>query len=148
MTDRIEKTIDLKATSARVWRALTDSAEFGEWFRVKLEGPFRLGEEIRGRVTYAGYEHLVWKATVVRMDEPNLFAFTWHPYAADPNVDYDAEPTTLVEFRLEPRADGVRLTICESGFDALPADRRDEAFLRNSGGWAAQVENIRAHVER
>lgn len=148
MTDRIEKTIDLKATPARVWRALTDSAEFGEWFRVKLEGPFVLGEEIQGRITYAGYEHLVWKATVTRMDEPTLFAFTWHPYAVALDVDYDAEPTTLVEFRLTPLADGVRLTVSESGFDALPADRRDEAFLRNEGGWTIQVENIRAHVER
>lgn len=148
ITDRIEKTIDLKASPARVWRALTDSAEFGEWFRVKLEGPFVLGQEIQGRITYAGYEHLVWKATVTRMDEPTLFAFTWHPYAVAPDVDYDAEPTTLVEFRLAPLADGVRLTVSESGFDALPAARRDEAFIRNEGGWTTQVENIRAHVER
>ncbi|HRD29358.1 MAG TPA: SRPBCC family protein [Caulobacter sp.] len=148
MSDRIEKSIDLKASVARVWRALTDSAEFGAWFRVDLDGPFVAGEEVRGRVTHPGYEHLVWKATVVRMDEPTLFAFTWHPYAVDADVDYDSEPPTLVEFRLEALADGVRLTICESGFDALPAERRDEAFLRNSGGWTAQVENIRAHVER
>lgn len=148
MTDRIEKTIELKAPLARVWRALTDSAEFGEWFRVKLEGPFVLGEEICGQITYAGYEHLVWRATVVRMDKPTLFAFTWHPYAVDPDVDYAAEPTTLVEFRLAETPGGVRLMVSESGFDRLPAARRDEAFLRNEGGWAIQVENIRAHVER
>lgn len=147
MSDRIEKTIDLRAPVARVWRALTDSAEFGTWFRVALEGPFAEGEPCRGRITYPGYEHLVFEVQVVRIDEPRLFAFTWHPYAIDPQVDYSGEPSTLVEFRLVPTSDGTRLTITESGFDALPAERRDEAFRMNEGGWQAQGDNIRAHVE-
>jgi uncharacterized protein YndB with AHSA1/START domain len=57
-TDRIEKTILLRAPRARVWRALTDADEFGTWFRVRLEDPFRAGATVRGRITYPGYEHL------------------------------------------------------------------------------------------
>lgn len=147
MTDRIEKTIELKAPVERVWRALTDHIEFGQWFRVNLEGPFVLGETTRGKITYPGYEHLLWAATVVVMDRPGLFAFTWHPYAIDPDVDYSAEPPTRVEFGLEPTALGTRLTVTESGFDALPAHRRAEALRMNDGGWTQQVKNIKAHVE-
>jgi uncharacterized protein YndB with AHSA1/START domain len=147
MTDRIEKTIDLKAPLERVWTALTDPAEFGAWFRVKLENGFMPGETTRGRISYAGYEHLVWEATVVAMEQPSLFSFTWRPYAVDPTVDYSSEPFTLVEFRLEPAPGGTRLTVTESGFDALPAHRRDEAYRMNDGGWTQQVENIRVHVE-
>ncbi len=147
MTDRIEKSIELRAPLERVWRALTDSAEFGEWFRVKLDGPFVPGEPSRGHVTYPGYEHLVWAARIVKMERPRLFSFTWHPYAIDPDVDYSGEPSTLVEFRLEPTATGTRLTVVESGFDALPAHRRAEAFRMNEGGWEVQVRNIQAHVE-
>ncbi|WP_300615029.1 SRPBCC family protein [Dokdonella sp.] len=147
MNDRIEKHIELKAPVARVWRALTDHREFGEWFRVRLDGPFVAGQESRGRITYPGYEHVAWRAVVREMVEERRFSFTWHPYAVDPGVDYDDEPPTLVEFRLEPRGDGTLLTVVESGFERLPAHRRDEAFRMNDGGWAEQMRNIRQHVE-
>lgn len=148
MSDRIEKSIELDAPVERVWRALTDATEFGAWFRVKLDGPFVAGETSRGRITYPGYEHLPWEAKVVAMERPHVFAFEWHPYAVDPDADYSQEPRTLVEFRLEPVLAGTRLTVTESGFDRVPEQRREEAMRMNDGGWAEQVENIRAHVER
>ena len=101
MTDRIEKTVELKAPVARVWRALTDHHEFGQWFRVRLEGPFVPGQIARGQITHPGYEHLVWEAVVQRMEPERLFSFTWHPYAIDPNQDYSGEEPTLVEFTLD-----------------------------------------------
>jgi uncharacterized protein YndB with AHSA1/START domain len=147
MQDRIEKTIELKAPVARVWRALTDHKEFGQWFRVELEGPFAVGEVSRGQVTYPGYEHLKWEATVKAMDTERLFSFRWCPFI-NPDNDYSNEPTTLVEFTLEPTPEGTRLSISESGFGALPDDeRRVEAFQRNAQGWDAQAENITRHVE-
>ena len=148
MTDRIEKSIAIAAPVERVWRALTDHEEFGAWFRVKLEGPFVLGETSLGQMTYPGYEHVKWEAQVVAMEAPHLFAFTWHPYAVDPDKDYSAEPQMRVEFRLEPAGEGTRLTVVESGFDALPADRRDEALRSNTGGWEEQMRNVKAHAER
>ncbi len=147
MSDRIEKTIDLRAPIERVWSAITDFNEFGQWFRVKLDGPFVAGQPSRGHITYPGYEHVAWQAQVVTMDHPRLFSFTWHPYGIDPDVDYSKETPTLVEFRLEPIATGTRLVVVESGFDKVPAHRREEAFRMNDGGWAEQVKNIQAHVE-
>ena len=146
MADRIEKRIELKAPVARVWRALTDYREFGEWFLVKIDGRFVPGDVSRGHITHPGYEHLQWEAVVKAMEPERLFSFTWHPYAIDPKVDYSAEPQTLVEFRLEKTAEGTLLTVTESGFDRIPAGRRAEAFLRNDGGWAEQMKNIERHV--
>jgi uncharacterized protein YndB with AHSA1/START domain len=146
MIDRIEKQIELKAPVARVWRALTDYREFGEWFRVKIEGPFVPGEVSRGHITHPGYEHLKWEAVVKAMEPERLFSFTWHPYAIDPKMDYSSEPQTLVEFRLEATAQGTRLTVTESGFEKIPAGRRPEAFRMNEGGWAQQMKNIERHV--
>jgi uncharacterized protein YndB with AHSA1/START domain len=148
MTDRIEKTIELKAPVARVWRALTDHHEFGKWFRVRLDGPFVPGQVSRGHITYPGYEHLRWEAVIQKMEPERLFSFTWHPYAIDPKQDYSAEPPTLVEFTLEKTATGTLLRITESGFDKLPPSRRDEAFRMNDGGWSIQRENIARHVEQ
>lgn len=146
--DFIRKTVDLKASVDLVWDALTDHEQFGAWFRVRLDGPFVVGEVSTGRMTYEGYEHLAWAATVVEITPKRRFAFNWAPYAVDPEVDYSADPQTLVVFELEPLEAGVRLTVTESGFDRLPAHRRDEAFRSNEGGWAIQTENIRAYVER
>lgn len=146
MHDRIEKHLELKAPVSRVWRALTDYREFGQWFRVKLDGPFVVGQVSRGHITYPGYEHLQWEAVVRKMEPERLFSFTWHPYAVDPKVDYSKETPTLVEFRLEEAAGGTRLTLTESGFDKIPAARRAEAFRMNDGGWTEQMKNIKSHV--
>jgi uncharacterized protein YndB with AHSA1/START domain len=146
MNDRIEKSIELKAPVSRVWRALTDYREFGEWFRVKLDAPFEPGKVAQGKITHPGYEHVVWRATIKAIEPEHLFSFTWHPYAVDASVDYEAETPTLVEFRLEPNATGTLLRITETGFDKIPSGRRAEAFRMNEGGWTAQLENIRHHV--
>jgi len=147
MTDRIEKRIELKAPLSRVWRALTDHREFGAWFRVRLEAPFQVGQVARGQITYPGYEHVKWEATIEAMEPERLFAFAWHPYAVDPTLDYSKEPTTRVEFRLEPRGAGTLLIVTESGFDAIPKERRFEAYRMNDGGWSEQIKNIAAHVD-
>ena len=147
MPDAIEKTINLNAPLGRVWQAITDSEEFGTWFKVKLEGPFVVGEKSFGQITHPGYEHLRWEADVVTMEPERRFALRWCPYGGDPKVDYSDEPQTLVEFILEATATGTKLIIRESGFDQVPAERRDAAFRDNSGGWDHQESNIRAHVE-
>lgn len=145
-TDRIEKTIEVKAPPVRVWRAIADYREFGQWFRVSLEGPFAPGKTVLGRITYPGYEHLTMELTVAKMESEQLFSYHWHPYAVDPSKDYAKEPPTLVEFKLAAIAGGTQLVLVESGFDALPASRRDEAFRMNDGGWTAQMQNIETHV--
>ena len=146
MENRIEKSVELKAPVSRVWRALTDYREFGEWFRVKLDGPFVAGQVSRGHITYPGYEHLKWEAVVQKMESERLFAFTWHPYAVDSKIDYSQETPTLVEFRLEKTTSGTLLKLTESGFDKVPSNRRLEAFRMNNGGWEGQMKNIKNHM--
>ena len=147
MSDRIEKRIELKAPVSRVWRALTDYREFGEWFRVKLDGPFVAGQVSRGNITYPGYEHVRWEAVVQAIEPERLFSFTWHPYGIDPKVDYTKETPTLVEFKLEKTQGGTLLLLEESAFDSIHhAYRCAEAFRMNEGGWTEQMKNIEKHV--
>jgi uncharacterized protein YndB with AHSA1/START domain len=147
MNDRIDRQIELRAPVSRVWRALTDHRQFGTWFQVKLEEPFEVGALARGRITHPGYEHVVWQARIEAIEPETQFAFSWHPYAIDPTVDYSREPATRVEFTLEPTATGTRLRLVESGFEGIPSSRRAEAFRMNDDGWTQQMENIRRHVE-
>ncbi|HEX6973108.1 MAG TPA: SRPBCC family protein [Vicinamibacterales bacterium] len=146
VTDRIEKQAVLRAPRSRVWRALTNHEEFGQWFQVRLDGPFREGATVRGPITHPGYEHVTMEVLVERIQPESYFAYRWHPYAVDPKTDYSAEPMTLVEFRLEDAAGGTVLTIVESGFDRVPLARRAEAFRMNEGGWTGQIKNIERHV--
>jgi uncharacterized protein YndB with AHSA1/START domain len=166
--DSIEKRVTLRATISRVWQAITDVEEFGRWFGVKLEGSFAPGNQVRGIFDQALDEAAIIDyqkklglppskvkmpeknavfCTVERVEPKTYFSFRWIPYGVDAEIDPKDEPTTLVEFRLEEVQDGTALTIIESGFDRVPAHRRERAFRMNEGGWAAQAENVKKHVE-
>jgi uncharacterized protein YndB with AHSA1/START domain len=145
-TDRIEKKALLRAPKARVWSAIADAAEFGTWFQVKIEGQFEPGARVRGAMTYPGHEGTPWDIVVDRMEFERLFSFRWHPDAVEPGLDYEAEPSTLVEFILEDAPGGTLLSIVESGFDSIPLERRAKAFSGNSEGWDMQLKALEAYV--
>ncbi len=145
-TDRIEKQIVLNATPERVWRAISTASEFGEWFGVRLDDEFAPGATVRGQITTPGYTHMKFNIYIENMDPERLFSYRWHAHGWDPDLDYSNDPTTLVEFRLSAVDEGTRLTITESGFDNVPEEFRVEAFTRNDGGWAVQIQNIERHV--
>ena len=147
-TDRIEKKLILRAPRSRVWRAIASAEEFGAWFGVKLDGAFAEGAAIRGKITHPGYEHLTMEMLIERIEPERYFAYRWHPYAISPTVDYSAEPTTLVEFRLDEANGGTVLTLVESGFERIPVERRAEAFRMNDGGWTEQMKNIERYVSQ
>lgn len=167
-TTRIEKTVTLKAPVSRVWRAITDAREFGQWFGIELQGQFVQGKAIAGTFHQEFDEAAVLECqrqlglapspikvpdktltfcTVERIEPERYFSFRWIPYGIDAEVDPKNEPTTLVEFRLEPTADGTQLTIVESGFENVPIHRRQRAFLMDDVGWSAQAENVKRYVE-
>jgi uncharacterized protein YndB with AHSA1/START domain len=156
-TDRIEKSVLLKAPIDRVWSAISDSAAFGKWFGITFDGPFVEGSTVRGVITATTVDEEVAKQQaphagtpsewqIVAIEPRRRFAYRWHPFAVEAGVDYSAEPTTLVEFNLEETADGVLLRITESGFDAIPAQRRTAAYEANSGGWAKQTELVQKYL--
>jgi uncharacterized protein YndB with AHSA1/START domain len=147
-TDRIEKQIVLRAPRSRVWRALTDSKEFGAWFQSVFTEPFHPGARVKGRITYPGYEHLTMEIVIEAMEPERLFSYRWHPNAVDPAMDYSKESMTLVEFTLEDAEGGTRLRVVESGFDKIPIERRAEALKSNDGGWAEQMKSIARYLER
>jgi uncharacterized protein YndB with AHSA1/START domain len=167
-TDRIEKQVTLEAPLARVWRAIADAEEFGRWFGFTLQGPFAPGKTMRGTFDRELDEQALMEhqkslglepsrvklptgdfvfCTVERVEPERYFSFRWIPYGIDAEADPENEPTTLVEFQLEPVAEGTRLTIVESGFDRVPAHRRARAFHMNEGGWAGQAGNLQKYLD-
>jgi len=158
-SDRIEKQICLKAPRERVWRAISDSTAFGTWFGVKFDGPFVSGATMTGRITPTQVDPEVAKmqepytgkpfVIVVDCVQPmSRFAFRWHPFAIDPDIDYSQEPMTLVAFELADALGGTLLKITESGFDQIPIERRAQAFQANDGGWTHQSKLIEKYLAR
>jgi uncharacterized protein YndB with AHSA1/START domain len=148
MEDRLEKRIEILAPVSRVWKALTDSRQFGEWFQVEMDGPFVAGEAVGGQITSPGYEHLRIEIIVTTIKPSSYFSYTWHPYAVDPRKDYSQEIPTLVEFWLEEIPNGTLLVVTESGFDKLPKERYADALRMNSRGWEIQLGRIGAYVSK
>lgn len=146
--DRIEKQIILNSPPVRVWQALSDAKEFGKWFGVDYSGEsFVEGKDTVGQITNPGYTHVTMTVTVEKIVPGLMLSFRWRPYAIEPDKDYSDEPKTLVEFSIEPHGKGTLLKVTESGFDGIPAYRRDEAFRMNDGGWASQMEQIKKYVD-
>src|SRR5690242_4617760 len=135
-----------RPAGARVARA-HDRRAVWRVVRPEARREFAAGETIRGRLVIPSYEHLTLELLVERIEPEHYFSYRWHPYAVDPKTDYSAEPTTLVEFRLEEQAGGTALTIIESGFDRIPLSRRAEAFRMNDKGWASQSQKLARYVE-
>jgi uncharacterized protein YndB with AHSA1/START domain len=155
--DKIEKQVILRASLARVWRAISNSTEFGSWFGVAFEAPFVAGTAIRGKIMptqvdpevakmQKPYEGQAFNITIEKLEPEKEFSFRWHPFAVDPNVDYASQPTTLVVFALKEVPEGVRLTITESGFDRIPLERRAKALAANEGGWTHQAKLIEKYL--
>jgi uncharacterized protein YndB with AHSA1/START domain len=156
-TDRIEKKVLLRAPRNRIWRALSDSTEFGTWFGMKFDGPFAPGASMRGVIVpttvdaevgkaQKPYEGMPVEIAIEQMEPERLFSFRWHPFAVEGGVDYSAEPATLIVFALEEVAEGIMLTITESGFERIPLARRAKAFAANEGGWGMVVKLIEQYV--
>ena len=146
-TDAITRTVIIKAPRSRVWKAVSDAKQFGAWFGVRIDGVFSPGRASSGRMTIKGFEHYDFTIDIDRVEPETLFSYAWHPYAIDLEKDYSHEKKTLVTFRLSDVPEGTKVEITESGFDALPKDRYDEAYRSNTGGWAHQAENVRNYVE-
>ena len=145
--DRIEKTVELSAPVSRVWSAITDHVQFGEWFRVRLDGPFEVGGTTTGNITYEGYEHIRWESVTEEMTHERRFVFSWPPSAVDPDTEYPADAKVTVVFELEPTEEGTRLTITESGFEQFPERKRLDILRSNKEGWDIQAKNISDYLK-
>ena len=146
-SDRIEKEVVLRAPRARVWQAIGDAREFGTWFNFEAEGPFEPGKPLAVTLTEPGWEGTKFVLLVERVEPERHLSFRWHPGVPEPGADLAEEPTTLVTFDLDDAPEGTRLRIVESGFDALPAAKRDEVRRTNEEGWTTQAERIARYVE-
>ncbi|WP_374585429.1 SRPBCC family protein [Pseudoduganella sp.] len=149
-TDRVERSIMINAPRERVWRALASAEEFGAWFGADLAGQkFAPGQRVRGQFTNPDCSQYAFDAVIETMEAPRLMSYRWVPYPIDPPADLENDEPTLVTFTLQDApGNATLLTVVESGFDKLPAQRRAKAFQMHTQGWEVQLENIKRHASK
>ena len=105
-TDRIEKKILLRAPLERVWRAISDSKQFGSWHGVRIRRALhrrrrRWSEELfrppslsmqRSPGVRKQYEGTPFSISVERIEPMRFFSMRWYPFDEESGVDYSKEP--------------------------------------------------------
>jgi uncharacterized protein YndB with AHSA1/START domain len=147
MTNFIYREIEISAPMSDVWKALTDHKELGNWFCAQADKPFKVGEASRGKIVGCGHDELEWNSEIIAMDPETYFAWKWHPGLPVEGETYRDENRTLVEFHLKPTNNGTVVSVRESGFENIPASRREKTLEGNNAGWDAQMENFKGHFQ-
>lgn len=143
----IDRTIEIKASPERLWRALTSATELSAWFQVTIEGEIAPGNEVWMTSVHPQHTGTRFRVRFVEMTPPRRFVWQWYPGAVDPSVDYSREPRTTVTFTLEPCEAGTRLSVQETGFDEISLARRAKVYGDNSQGWTEVLGWLRDYVE-
>jgi uncharacterized protein YndB with AHSA1/START domain len=137
--DRIERTVDIAHSPAKVWAALTTAEGLSAWFGQEASIDLRLGGS--GRMKWdSGFSV---EMRVERVEEPTVFGFTWHIFG----LPEDDPRRTYVEFTLEPAGAGTRLTVVESGFAQLTEDAHRSAYGGNTKGWASELGELVEYLD-
>ena len=145
---RIDRSIEISAPPERVFRALTTAAELSEWFQVAIEGELAAGREVWMTSTHPDHKGQRFQVRIKEMTRPSRVVWEWHPGAVDETLDYSREPRTTVTFTIEPFARGSRLSVSETGFDAISLARRAKVYQDNVQGWTEVVVWLQKHVEK
>lgn len=147
MSHKIERSVIVKAPIKKVWEAISDYKNFGQWFQARIDQPFEEGKCSSGAMTIPGYEHLPFEIKVIQVVKEELLSFEWAPFINE-KTDLSNEPWQLVEFKLESVSEGTRISITESGFEKISEKYREDARRGNEKGWEFQIKNLERYVTR
>jgi uncharacterized protein YndB with AHSA1/START domain len=142
MEDRIEHAIMIDAPLDRVWELVSEP---GWWVPTAVVAPV---DHTPGHQVVRETEKLGrFPVEVVSVDPKTYAAFRWASHA--PGAELTAGNTTLVEFRLEPVGDAVKVSVVESGFAALeaPDSVREQSRKDNTGGWQEEMAGLKERAE-
>ena len=148
IADTIEKTIVINAPQDRVYRAVTDSAEFGSWFCNGVTGDFEIGEQpVIHEDKYGNF-----RLAIIAKDPITYFAYRWVSGTAFIPKGFEDDPlghpNTLVEFFFEEAEGGTRVTVKESGFASLPDSYAAQNLEDNTGGWEYQLNALNEYLAK
>ena len=133
----VERTIWIAAPRERVWQAITDAGQIQQWWDDYWEIP---ALEVGGAVKF-GTEDDPMLATIAAVDPPREFAIRWPPQPQYHSI------AMFTRYVLEEENGGTRVTVSETGFEALPDDIRQQRLDSTAKGYTTVLANLKAYLE-
>lgn len=120
----------------RAWQAITDPKQLEQWFAPGCAWEIDT-LAVGGIVKFYNTPDDIALHTIEILDPPREFALRW----------YEQDNPMLTTFRLTAENGGVRVTVIESGFAALPVAVRAKRLEQTALGYAGSLENLQALLE-
>jgi uncharacterized protein YndB with AHSA1/START domain len=142
MQDTVERSIAINAPLERVWDLVTEP---GWW--VPSDEPVEANRTVGTVVNRESQKWGRFPVEIVELRPMSYAAFRWS--SAFPGAELTPGRTTLIEFTLTPTADGVAVSVVESGFAMLdaPDALKNQTVESNSDGWTSQLDALRVRAE-
>ncbi|KHD87533.1 MAG: hypothetical protein OM95_13885 [Bdellovibrio sp. ArHS] len=141
MKDVIELSISIKAPTAWIWKALTDSSELENWWsddvilQAKVGGTFKEPwEDDEGEKQLASGKVLAVK------NEKHLI-FTWREKNWPKNAD------TQCSFLIEDKGTVRTLTVKHEGWESLPETQRASVMKDFKVGWNYHLKELKSYLD-
>jgi uncharacterized protein YndB with AHSA1/START domain len=134
----VERSIWIKAPRERVWRAITDSQQLQQWWGDYWE----ITRLEMGATVKFGEADDPMSATIDVLDPPRQFSLLWPPQPQYHSIKI------FTTFVLAEEKDGTRVTVTETGFEALPDDIRQTRFDQTAQGYSTVLEALKGLLER
>ena len=138
---KIERSIVVKAAQEKVWRALTTPEAIAKWFEVFEFDRLEAGQPIHFRwEPHPSVDFTETFGEIALVEPMSRFGYRWRIAPTEP-------VTTLVMFELEAVPEGTRVTVTETGFEALSEGQRQQRFQDNLAGWEEVINKLANYVQ-
>jgi uncharacterized protein YndB with AHSA1/START domain len=136
----IERSVWIAAPRERVWRAITDPEQIGQWFSPGTQWG-GTGLEVGGRMFVLDPESGAEMYTqVVEAVEP--------PYRlVTRSMPEPPEVVHVTTWQLEEENGGTRLVLTHSGYELEPVEARAINMEQNAFGFGMMLDNLAAYIE-
>jgi uncharacterized protein YndB with AHSA1/START domain len=130
---KIQFEIEINAPPAKVWEKLATIEGMNQWFARDLVFEHKVGGRFEMKGELPGDGPFRFTGQVVTLEPERELAFTWRDTLSNENA-WPAD--TLVSFKLEPSANGTKVTMTHTGFEALGSGLAKPAYEGHIQGWS------------
>lgn len=135
----VERSILIPAPRAQVWHAISETPHIQQWWGANNYGRIAI-LQVGARIAFGASDDSPF-ATITVVAPPETFAFEWSPHPRYYSIPF------VTRYYLSDEDGGTRVTLSESGFEALPDEVRQSRFERITQEFGMALENLKAYVE-